>query len=149
MPRSPLVAVDVVIFTIADGALQTLLVRVKKGPSAGRWAFPGGLVPIGEAPEATAARELETQTGLRGVYLEQLRTFGEPRRRISGGRVQPQQPCLRRRHRLKLREPRLERRLREDRMNQHSECRSAAALVRSVGASLGRVIARLILGRRR
>jgi len=77
---SPLVAVDVVIFTIADGALQALLVEVKAGPCAGRWAFPGGLVPVGESPETTATRELLAQTGIRDLYLEQLRTFGDPSR---------------------------------------------------------------------
>lgn len=77
---SPLVAVDVVIFTIDTGALKALLVEVKLGPFAGRWAFPGGLVPVGEAPEATAARELRAQTGIGDLYLEQLRTFGEPAR---------------------------------------------------------------------
>jgi ADP-ribose pyrophosphatase YjhB (NUDIX family) len=77
---SPLVAVDVVIFTIAEAALQALLVEVKGGPFAGRWAFPGGLVPVGEAPEVTATRELLAQTGIRDLYLEQLRTFGDPAR---------------------------------------------------------------------
>lgn len=80
MPRSPRVAADVVIFTIDAGQLKTLLVEVKSGPFAGRWAFPGGLVPVGDAPEATAARELLAQTGLHDVYLEQLRTFGDPQR---------------------------------------------------------------------
>jgi 8-oxo-dGTP diphosphatase len=80
MAKSPLVAVDVVIFTIDAGELQALLVEVKRGPFAGRWAFPGGLVPLGEAPEATATRELSAQTGIRDVYLEQLRSFGDPDR---------------------------------------------------------------------
>jgi 8-oxo-dGTP diphosphatase len=77
---SPLVAVDVVIFTIDRGALQALLVEVKRGPFAGRWALPGGLVPVGESPETTATRELFAQTGIHDLYLEQLRTFGEPGR---------------------------------------------------------------------
>jgi 8-oxo-dGTP diphosphatase len=80
MRLSPLVAVDVVIFTIADRELQALLVEVKSGPFAGRWAFPGGLVPVGEAPEVTATRELLAQTGIGDLYLEQLRTFGDPGR---------------------------------------------------------------------
>jgi len=79
-PESPKVAVDVVIFTIDAGALQALLVEAKSGPFAGRWAFPGGLVPVGEAPEQTATRELLAQTGIGDVYLEQLRTFGDPAR---------------------------------------------------------------------
>jgi 8-oxo-dGTP diphosphatase len=77
---SPLVAVDVVIFTIDAGELQALLVEARSGPFAGRWVFPGGLVPVGEAPDATATRELTAQTGIRDLYLEQLRTFGEPAR---------------------------------------------------------------------
>ena len=80
MNQSPLVAVDVVIFTIAGKQLCALLVEARGGPFAGRWAFPGGLVPVGEAPEATATRELLAQTGISDVYLEQLRTFGDPHR---------------------------------------------------------------------
>ena len=77
---SPLVAVDVVIFTIEAGELCALLVEVRTGPFTGWWALPGGLVPVGEAPDAAAARELLDQTGIRDVYLEQLRTFGDPAR---------------------------------------------------------------------
>lgn len=80
----PRVAVDVVIFTIDEGVLKALLVKVKKGPFAGRWAFPGGLVPHGESLDATARRELEEKTGISDVYLEQLYTFGEPDRDPSG-----------------------------------------------------------------
>ncbi len=80
MDSVPRVAVDVVIFTIDAAELKALLVEVKSGPFAGRWAFPGGLVPCGEAPEVTATRELQAQTGIRDVYLEQLRTFGDPSR---------------------------------------------------------------------
>jgi len=78
--RAPTVAVDVVIFTIDDGELKTLLVQVKDGPFAKRWAFPGGLVPLGESLEAAATRELSEKTGIRDVYLEQLYTFGDPDR---------------------------------------------------------------------
>ena len=76
----PYVAVDVVIFTIDGGELKTLVVQVRDGPFAGRWAFPGGLVRIDESPDDAARRELSAKTGLRGIYLEQLRTFGEPGR---------------------------------------------------------------------
>lgn len=79
-PASARVAVDVVIFAIDGSELQALLVRVRNGPFAGHWAFPGGLVPAGEAPEETATRELLAQTGIGDVYLEQLRTFGDPGR---------------------------------------------------------------------
>ena len=74
------VAVDVVILSIDAGELKTFLVRVGHGPFAGRWAFPGGLVGVGESLEQAARRELSSRTGLGGVYLEQLRTFGDPDR---------------------------------------------------------------------
>ena len=76
----PWVAVDVVIFTIDEGVLKALLVELKEGPFVGRWAFPGGLVGVGEALEDAARRELFEKTGLRDLYLEQLYTFGEPTR---------------------------------------------------------------------
>ncbi|MGH7788975.1 MAG: NUDIX hydrolase [Candidatus Binatia bacterium] len=74
------VAVDVVVFTIDAGALQALLVRVREGPYARQWAFPGGRVGARESLEQAALRELSARTGLRDIYLEQLRTFGEPGR---------------------------------------------------------------------
>lgn len=80
----PTVAVDVVIFSIDQGELKTLLVQVKKGPFAKRWAFPGGLVPPGESLETTARRELAEKTGIHDLFLEQLYTFGEPDRDPSG-----------------------------------------------------------------
>lgn len=73
-------AVDVVIMTVDAGELFGLLVKVKDGPCAGQWAFPGGLVGLGEGLDEAAQRELAVQTGLRDVYLEQLRTFGDPSR---------------------------------------------------------------------
>jgi 8-oxo-dGTP diphosphatase len=76
----PYVAVDVVIFTIDGGELKTLVVQVREGAFAGRWAFPGGLVRLDESLDAAARRELSAKTGLGGIYLEQLRTFGEPGR---------------------------------------------------------------------
>jgi 8-oxo-dGTP diphosphatase len=76
----PRVAVDALLFTIADATLKTLLINIKKGPFAGRWAFPGGLVRIGESLDEAARRELSEKTGVRNLYLEQLYTFGDARR---------------------------------------------------------------------
>jgi 8-oxo-dGTP diphosphatase len=76
----PYVAVDVVIFTIDTGELKTLVVRVREGRFAGQWAFPGGLVRMHESLDEAARRELSAKTGLAGLYLEQLRTFGDPHR---------------------------------------------------------------------
>ena len=74
------VAVDVVIFTIRDGALQVLLIRRGAPPFAGRHALPGGFVDEAESLDAAALRELHEETGVRDVYLEQLYSFGDPAR---------------------------------------------------------------------
>ncbi len=87
-PR-PAVTVDLVVFTVRDGALELLLVRRREPPHAGEWALPGGFVRAGdgrsgdgESVEDAAFRELAEETGLgrRDVFLEQLYTFGDPGR---------------------------------------------------------------------
>jgi 8-oxo-dGTP diphosphatase len=76
----PSVTVDLVIFTIAEDDLQVLLIRRGLEPFRGRWALPGGFVEIGESLEQAAARELQEEVGVTNVYLEQLYTFGDPKR---------------------------------------------------------------------
>lgn len=76
----PKVAVDLIIFTIKDGKLQVALVRMKKKPFTGKWAFPGGLMNMGESLDDAARRELHEKTGIKNVYLEQLYSFGDPKR---------------------------------------------------------------------
>lgn len=78
-PR-PAVTVDLVIFTIADNDLKVLLIRRAQEPFKRRWALPGGFVEIDESLEKAAARELQEEAGVTNVYLEQLYTFGAPRR---------------------------------------------------------------------
>ncbi len=73
-------AADAAIFTVKDGRLQVLLIRMKKKPYEGRWALPGGLLEDGETTEGAARRTLLAQTGVRDAYLEQLATFDAPGR---------------------------------------------------------------------
>jgi 8-oxo-dGTP diphosphatase len=79
-PSAVSVAVDLVIFTVREGALQVLLIERGVPPFKGQWALPGGFVLDSETLEEAARRELEEETGLRDVYLEQLYTFGDPDR---------------------------------------------------------------------
>ena len=72
--------VDLVIFTIADNDLKVLLIRRKQGPFRDLWALPGGFVEMDESLEDAAARELKEEVGVENVYLEQLFTFGDPKR---------------------------------------------------------------------
>jgi 8-oxo-dGTP diphosphatase len=74
------VAVDLVIFTVREGTLQVLLIERGVPPFKGQWALPGGFILEREALEEAARRELEEETGLRDIYLEQLYTFGDPDR---------------------------------------------------------------------
>lgn len=78
----PSVTVDVVIFSlsVADQDLRVLLIQRANAPFAGQWALPGGFVGIDESLEEAAIRELEEETGVTDVYIEQLFTFGEPER---------------------------------------------------------------------
>jgi 8-oxo-dGTP diphosphatase len=74
------VTVDIVIFTLREGDLQVLLVKRKHAPYEGRWAIPGGFVEPAESLEDAAARELFEETHVEGMHIEQLYTFGDPKR---------------------------------------------------------------------
>lgn len=76
----PSVTVDIIIFTVRDEDLKILLVKRNIPPFQNSWALPGGFVHIDEALEDAAKRELVEETGVRDVYLEQLYTFGDPKR---------------------------------------------------------------------
>ena len=82
----PAVTTDIVIFSIRDEQLKLLLIKRGGTPYKGKWALPGGFVSLDESLEEGARRELEEETGLSGVFLEQLYTFGQtdrdPRERV-------------------------------------------------------------------
>ncbi len=84
-PR-PALTVDCVVFGFDDGELKVLLIQRALEPFKGRWALPGGFVRVDETLDTAARRELEEETGLEKVYLEQLCTFGslgrDPRERV-------------------------------------------------------------------
>ena len=84
-PR-PALTTDCVVFGLDDENLKVLLIQRAAEPYQGQWALPGGFVNLDETLEQAARLELEEETGIRDVYLEQLYTFGalgrDPRERI-------------------------------------------------------------------
>lgn len=87
--EKPAVTVDMLIFTVnpqKDYALELLLIERGGHPFLGKWAIPGGFVEMDESIDVAAVRELQEETGLADIYMEQLYTFGDvgrdPRMRV-------------------------------------------------------------------
>lgn len=85
----PSVTADILLFTLdevkkekrtMEKELKLLLVKRGQHPFRGCWALPGGFVGIDESPEEAARRELKEETSVENVYLEQLYTYGQPKR---------------------------------------------------------------------
>lgn len=76
----PAVTVDAVVFGYGATDLKVLLIQRDAPPHQGKWALPGGFVEIDESLDRAARRELAEETGITELYLEQLYTFGEPKR---------------------------------------------------------------------
>jgi 8-oxo-dGTP diphosphatase len=78
--ETPLVTVDIVLFTIEGGKLKVLLIQRKRPPFQHMWAIPGGFIRVGETLEDAAQRQLYEETNVQDIYLEQLYSFGGPNR---------------------------------------------------------------------
>lgn len=82
----PAVATDCVIFGFDGVSIKVLLIQRGIEPYKGQWALPGGFVGIDESAEECARRELQEETGLTGVSVEQFHAFSDvnrdPRERV-------------------------------------------------------------------
>jgi 8-oxo-dGTP diphosphatase len=75
-----LVAVDCIIFGFDGNEIKLLLVQRGLKPEKGKWSLMGGFLAAQESLDQAANRILKKLTGLEGVYMEQLLTFGDPLR---------------------------------------------------------------------
>ena len=68
----PSVTVDMLIFAVDKSGenKRLLLIKRKNHPYLGCWALPGGFVEMKESLREAAARELEEETGVKGMRLE-------------------------------------------------------------------------------
>lgn len=85
-PR-PAVTVDAVVFGYDEGELRVLLIERGEDPFRGAWALPGGFIRQDEDLTDAARRELQEETGIEPVLLEQLGAFGTPGRDPRGHTV--------------------------------------------------------------
>ncbi len=86
-PR-PAVTADAVIFDLKGKGkenLNILLIQRKNDPYKGNWALPGGFLDMGETLEECVAREVQEETGIKGMKFYQLEAFSgvdrDPRHR--------------------------------------------------------------------
>ena len=77
MHRKISVAVDVLLFTVENDALSVVLAKREMEPFAGMFALPGVALREEETPGEAAERSVRERTGVSGIFLEQLYTFGD------------------------------------------------------------------------
>jgi 8-oxo-dGTP diphosphatase len=74
--KTPLLAVDAVI--LFQGGV--VLIRRENPPYKGCYAFPGGLVEVGESTETAVRREAKEETGLEIDILGLVGVYSDPAR---------------------------------------------------------------------
>jgi 8-oxo-dGTP diphosphatase len=80
------ITVDTVIFGFDESDLKVLILKRGTEPYKDKWALPGDFIYPDENLDSAAERVLEELTGIKNVYLEQVRVFGAVNRH-PGGRV--------------------------------------------------------------
>ena len=78
-PR-PMVCVDIVVLRKATDSHEILLIQRLNEPFKDHWALPGGFIEMEEDLIDSAYRELEEETGITQIQLQQLKTYGKPGR---------------------------------------------------------------------
>ena len=88
---NPCNTVDILVFTYAQehgkrSLKRILLIKRRNHPCIGMWATPGGFIEFRESIDDAARRELEVETGIKNIDIEQLKSYGvydrDPRTRV-------------------------------------------------------------------
>lgn len=72
-----LVALDCIVFGFDGESLKLLLIKRNFDPEKNKWSLMGGFIERNEGLEAAANRILYELTGLKDIYFEQIKTFGD------------------------------------------------------------------------
>ena len=80
--KRPSVTTDILLLGMNEdySSLKILLIKRDDHPFMGCWALPGAFIKENETAYKAACRELEEETGLSGLYLDQVYTFTKPGR---------------------------------------------------------------------
>ena len=70
-------AVDCIIFGFNDNRLELLLIHRGFEPEMGTWSLIGGFIGNDEDLDEAANRVLYGLSGLKNIYMEQVKTFGK------------------------------------------------------------------------
>ncbi|MDY5845849.1 MAG: NUDIX hydrolase [Bariatricus sp.] len=86
--KNPCATTDAVVFAGSEKKESWKLLLIRRGnhPCIGWWALPGGFVNLRENLRETAKRELEEETGVSDLPMEQFAVYGnadrDPRARV-------------------------------------------------------------------
>lgn len=73
-------------YAVTDKRLQACLVRRSEVPEQGKWGLPGGFLDVDRRLDETLRNKFYEKTGVKGFYIEQLKTFDridrDPRARV-------------------------------------------------------------------
>ena len=73
-------------FGFDGSSLNLLLIKRGLDPFKDKWALPGGFLKMDETADQGALRELQEETGVKDIYIEQLQAFTavdrDPRERV-------------------------------------------------------------------
>ncbi|MBM80747.1 MAG: NUDIX hydrolase [Planctomycetaceae bacterium] len=74
-PR-PAVTTDCVALRFSAGHLKLVLIQRAHKPFKNAWALPGGFLDMDEDLKTCVCRELEEETGITNVFVEQIKAYG-------------------------------------------------------------------------